>query len=720
MYQQGYFRQHLNEAGWQQEARENNDFYNVPVTLMRDENDDPITLSVELPGREVVAQIWRVQVGRVPLYLMDTNIEQNTLEDRMITEQLYGGDLDMRIRQEILIGFGGLQVLDKLGITADVYHMNEGHSAFLALERVRRLMDEESLSFAQAREVASAGLVFTSHTPVPAGHDYFPPDLFSKYFADYAGKLQMTIRELIALGQINPANDAEHFCMTVLALKLSAYSNAVSKLHGVVTRHMWQSLWPGVPEEEIPIGHVTNGVHYSTWLSPEMNLTYERYLNPRWADEPTGPKTWRALDNVPAEELWRTHERRRERLVAYARRQLVDQAKRTGKPEAEVQAAAEVLDLEVLTIGFARRFATYKRGALLLQDPDRLAAILNNPERPVQIIFAGKAHPRDDAGKALIQRIVMLSRQEPFRRRLVFLEDYDTAVARYMVQGCDVWLNNPRRPLEASGTSGMKAVANGVLNLSTLDGWWDEAWLEFNNGPVPIGWAIGRGESYTDAAQQDAVESDALYDLLEQDVAPSFYARGVDGLPRDWILRMKTSMENLAYFFNTHRMVRDYTEQFYLPAAQRYWKLTDTNFDRPKALARWRAKLERNWPQVKATVVDSTPDTKTEVGDEVHVVARVELGALTTEDVEVQLYLGRVNPHGELEQAKPYPMHPLAQDGEGVYLYEVVTVPVGQSGLIGFTVRVIPRHPDLVTPYLPGLISWAEAEETTERGGKRD
>lgn len=710
LYQEGYFRQQLSESGWQQEACEDNDFYNLPLRLERTPDGAPLMVEMALPGRAVFAQVWRVRVGRVSLFLLDTNVARNSPEDRAITQQLYGGDLETRIKQEIVLGIGGYRALEALGLSPNVYHMNEGHSAFLGLERVRRLMQTESLTFAQAREVASPSLVFTSHTPVPAGHDYFPPDLFGRYFADYARGLGLTPRQLLALGQINQGDDGEHFCMTVLALRLAAHSNGVSKLHGAVTRRMWQRIWPGLPVDEVPVGHVTNGVHFRTWISPEMNQVYERYLSPRWAEEPTDAKVWQAIERIPAEELWRTHERRRERLVAFARRQMMAQLDRSGAPEAEREAAAEALDLEALTIGFARRFATYKRAALVLRDPDRLARIMSDPKRPVQLIFAGKAHPKDEPGKALIQKIITLSRQEPFRRRLIFLEDYDPVVARYMVQGADVWLNTPRRPLEASGTSGMKAVANGVLNLSTLDGWWDEAWREFNNQATPIGWAIGRGEDYADPEQQDQIEAEALYDLLEQDVVPTFYDRGADGLPRRWIARMKSSMQGLSHFFNTHRMVREYVERFYLPAAERYWRLTGDGADRAKALARWRAKVERNWPHVRVEVVGATPETELEVGSEIRVVTRVFLGALTPEDVLVQLYLGRVNAQGEIVDPVPVALHPLAQEEEGTYLFEAVAVSCGKSGLLGFTARVLPRHPDLVTPYVPGLVTWANGQ----------
>lgn len=708
LYQQGYFRQYLNEGGWQQEAYEDNDFYSLPLSLERRPDGLPLTVEIPYPGRQVVAQVWRAQVGRIALYLLDTNTARNTLpEDRDLTDQLYGGDLEMRIRQEIMLGIGGYQALKTLGLEPIVYHMNEGHSAFLALERIRWLMITHNLSFAEAREAAAASLVFTTHTPVEAGHDYFPPDLVDRYFRDYAQSLGVSRQDFLALGRRNSADDNEPFCMTVLALRLANHSNGVSRLHGEVTRRMWPALWPEVPEDEIPISHVTNGVHLPSWISYEMDQLYERYLGSRWKEVPSDESAWRGIDRVPAEELWRTHERRRERLVTFVRRRLRAQLGARGAPEAEIEAAGEVLDLEALTIGFARRFAPYKRAALLLRDPDRLARLLNNPERPVQVIFSGKAHPRDDAGKQLIRQIVALSREEPFRRRLVFVEDYDMAVARYLVQGADIWLNTPRRPFEASGTSGMKAAANGALNLSILDGWWDEAWQQARGRQAPIGWAIGHGETYEDPDYQDQIEAEPLYDLLECDVVPSFYDRGVDGLPRQWIVRMKASIGNLCHFFNSHRMVREYAERFYLPAAKRFQGLSAAEMARFKALAAWRKRVLDNWSQLRVEEVGGDSLEDIEVGSGVRVRARVYLGALTTEDVAVELYLGRVNAAGEIVEAEATRLEPVAADTEGHFIFDGTAVPCSKSGLHGYTLRALPRHPDLATPFLPGLIVWA-------------
>lgn len=702
LYQQGYFRQYLNDAGWQQEQREENDFYNLPLTLERDSDGEPLTIEVPYPGRRVVAQIWRVQVGRIRLYLLDTNIPANaTKEDRDITDALYGGDRELRIQQEIMLGLGGCRALEVLGLAPPVFHLNEGHPAFAALERIRQFVQDYGLSFAEAREAAAAGLVFTTHTPVAAGHDYFSPDLVMRYFSDYAQEMDLSEQAFLNLGREDPGNEEAPFCMTTLALRLTTYQNAVSRLHGRTTRRMWHVLWPGVPQSEVPITHITNGVHFRSWISEEMNGLYDRYLGPRWREEPADEEVWGRAEHIAPGELWRTHERRRERLVAFARRRLRSQLERRGVPRSTVEAADEVLDPQALTIGFARRFATYKRAALLLRDEERLSHLLNDPDRPVQVIYAGKAHPQDEAGKKLIARIVELSGQEHFRRRVVFLEDYGMATARYLVQGCDVWLNTPRRPHEASGTSGMKAAANGVLNVSTLDGWWAEAYS------FDVGWAIGRGEVYDDADYQDAVEAHALYDLLERDVVPMFYERGADGLPRRWIERVKNSIKKLNSYFNTHRMVREYTEQFYLPAADHYRALSADGMARARTLAAWKARVRGVWPEIEVRMVEADLPEEPTVGDEISARARVYLADLAPDDVRVEFTMGRLDTEGHLVDAQTSRMS--ATEGEhDAYTFEVDGVVCESSGLHGYTLRVLPAHDDLVTSFLPGLIVWAE------------
>jgi len=706
LYQQGYFKQYLSQAGWQQEAYDKNDFHTMPLRPLAQPDGKAVTIEVQYPGRIVTARIWWAQAGRVPVYLLDTNIEANSPADREITGELYGGDNEMRIKQEILLGIGGYRALEAAHVSPTVYHMNEGHSAFLSLEHVRRLMERYHLSFAEARELASPSMIFTGHTPVEAGHDYFVPDLMDRYFTAYSQSLSLNRHDFLALGRRNPGNEQESFCMTVLALRMAASSNGVSKLHGLVSRQMWHDIWPGVPVDEVPIGHVTNGVHFRSWLSHDMNGLYDRYLGPQWRDAANGD-LWKRIDTIPADELWRTHERRRERLVAFARRRLREQLKRRGAPPSELEAAEEVLDASALTIGFARRFATYKRATLLLHDIDRLARIVSDAKRPVQIIYAGKAHPRDGGGKELIQRIVALAREPVFRGHVVFLEDQDMAVSRYLVQGCDVWLNTPLRPLEASGTSGMKAAANGALNLSTLDGWWDEAWRAPRPESELIGWAIGNGEHYDDPAQQDQVEAEALYDLLERDVVPAFYETGPDRVPRRWISLMKGSLKNLCHTYNTHRMVREYTEQAYLPAFDRFSRLETDSAAAARELAAWMCKARTEWPQVRVESIEEGPSGEAKVGDLVCVRARLRLGALSPENVCVELYLGALDAGGEITQPACFPMRHTGSPGNGEHIFEASGVPCCRSGLQGYTVRVLPHHVNLAARFVPGLITWA-------------
>lgn len=706
LYQQGYFHQYLNEAGWQQEAYQENVFATLPLVLECASDQKPLLINVDFPGRTIYAQVWRAQVGRVPLYLLDTNIPDNAPEDRDITDQLYGGDIENRIKQEILLGIGGYRALEALRIAPSVYHMNEGHSAFLALERVRCIM-ESGASFDEAREAASAGLVFTTHTPVAAGHDYFPADLMERYFSEFMSVLGLSRRDFLALGRQNPDDEHERFCMTILALRLASHSNGVSQLHGHVSREMWQGIWPGVPVEEIPIGAVTNGIHLRTWVSPDMAQLYDRYLGAHWRDDPSNGRIWANVPRIPDGELWEIHERNRHQLVDFVRRRVRWQLLRRGASRSELSAVETLFSPDIMTIGFGRRFASYKRATLLLSERERLARIVSNPDRPVQIIFAGKAHPRDEPGKALIQEIVTLSAQTPFRGRVVFLEDYDMSVGAAMVQGSDVWLNNPRRPMEASGTSGMKAAANGVINASTLDGWWAEAWEHEPETSTPFGWAIGEGENYRSFHDQDTHEAEALYDLLEHDIVPAFYSRDDSGLPSGWIRRMKSSIGNLTPFFNTNRMVWEYAERFYVPAARRYQEFVRQDFARAKEFADWREKIEVGWHKIRIIDVQSDIQAEARVGEPFQVRALVHLHDLKPEDVAVQLYLGPVDAKGEFTDARVLTMEPNGHRQESNFEFYADAILNDQSGPHGFNVRVVPRHPDLVSPFIPGMICWA-------------
>ena len=700
LYQEGYFRQYLTADGWQKEDYPINDFYNLPLYLERNADGSPLTVDVRYPGRSVRAQVWRAQVGRVPLYMLDTNIADNLPEDRNLSDELYGGDLDMRIRQEILLGIGGLRALEALGIEPAVCHMNEGHSAFLALERIRMHMQKYDMSFEESREVTVASNVFTTHTTVPAGIDRFPIDLMDRYFSDYYGQLKLSRDEFLALGREKPEDRNETFCMAVLAMRLSAVINGVSKLHTQVSRKMWRNIWPKLPENDVPIASITNGVHLQTWISEDMSDLLSRYLGPNWGEFALHQKKWDAVKNISDEEIWRTHERRRERLVAVARQRLTRQLRQRGASAADLAQADAVLNPAALTIGFARRFATYKRANLLFQDIDRLARIVSDPQRPVQFIFAGKAHPRDDAGKQLIRQIVYHAQKEPFRNHIVFLENYDMNLARYMVQGCDLWLNTPRRPREASGTSGMKAAINGVLNCSTLDGWWDEAYVP------EIGWAIGNGDDSDDRDYQDSMEANALYNLLEKEIIPLFYDRNHTGLPRKWIAKIKASMATVCPTFNTARMVQEYTERLYIPGLERYDDLMADDGKLARELAAWKSKIRANWASVAFAPASASAPNEPRTGQTNSIRAQVYLGQLSPDDVRVEIYLGDVDSEGQIQNGTYLPMKFARTLDDGRHEFEG-TITYSKSGLQGYTLRVIPHRPDLDYIFDPELIRWA-------------
>ena len=557
-YQEGYFHQYLNVDGWQQEAPYDNDFQMLPMKRVKlaQNGEEQLNVEVEIETRRVKVRVWEVQIGRTRLLLLDTNSPSNHADDRNITYRLYGGDRDYRCKQEIVLGFGGFYALQALGLEPTVFHMNEGHSAFMALARIADLRRRTDLPFAAAREACAVANVFTTHTPVPAGFDIFSRDQIDRFLPRIHTALGIERSELYRLGahENDPRAD-RGFNMAYLALRSAGWVNGVSQLHGEVSRAMWQCLWPGAEAADVPIAAVTNGIHTSTWVGEDMRELLDRYLGDRWRREPSAPGAWDGIDRVPNAELWRTHERARERLVGFVRERGRRQAVRLRLPPNELALVSEVLDPRSLTIGFARRFATYKRATLLMRDPERLRALLTNEQRPVQFVFAGKAHPQDYPAKELIQRLVHFARDPAVRRRIIFLEEYDLGVAEMLVQGVDVWLNNPRRPKEASGTSGMKVVPNGGLNLSVLDGWWAEAFDGEN------GWAIGHGENYEDSDAGDEIEARELLELLEHQVIPEFYQRGPDHLPHRWIKRMKHSMHTLSGRFSTDRMVREYAER---------------------------------------------------------------------------------------------------------------------------------------------------------------
>lgn len=703
LYRQGYFHQFLTNDGWQFEDYPSLEFGRCPVQPVRGEDGSEVRVAVRVGERDVQARLWRIQVGRVPVYLLDCDVPENHPEDRHITARLYAGDQDMRIRQEIMLGIGGVRALDALGIDPVVCHMNEGHSAFLALERICLLMKKHGLTFEQAQEAATAGSLFTTHTPVPAGIDTFPPDLVRRYLGGYCEANGIEMDRLLSLGRVEPDNPHEGFSMAVLALRTSAMANGVSRLHGEVSRRMWARVWPGVPACEAPIGSITNGVHLATWVSSEMASLFERYLGPGWREDPCDEALWANVDRIPDAELWRSFERQRAQLVAEVRQRLRRQLEARGAPAAEIVAADEVLDPEALTVGFARRFAPYKRATLLLQDPERLERLLADTDRPVQFVIAGKAHPRDDIGKGLIRDIVRFAHRPGVRRRFVFIEDYDLGFARAIVHGVDVWLNTPRRLMEASGTSGMKVAPNGGLNASIPDGWWPEA-ADGTNG-----WTIGgtRLLHGGDGEFQDQRDAAALYELLEQEIVPLFYERGADGLPRRWLARVKASLRTIPWRFNTHRMLHEYTEQMYVPSMERFLRLKRDGFAGAARLAEWKRRLREHWSEVCVEEVEADASSEMAVGARIHVRARVRLGAIGPEDVAVEVFYGLLNEEGEITEGRVCPMRLAGGSDNGVYTYQGV-VPCERSGRFGYAVRVRPEGHDVPQGLQLGLICWGE------------
>jgi starch phosphorylase len=560
-YDQGYFKQQLDINGWQREEYLDTKVENLPMEPARGPDGKAITVEIQTRTGRLFAKVWLMRVGRVNLYLLDCDVEGNSPEDRELTSRLYGGDNRTRIRQELVAGVGGIRALKALGITPGVYHLNEGHSAFATIEAIRERMKGDGVSFDDALREVAQRTVFTTHTPVPAGHDRFDSGLIEEHLGPLRDELGISFDQLMGLGRVEPKNPHETFCMTVLGLKLSRRANAVSSLHGYVSRRMWAHLWPWRIEEEIPIGHITNGVHISSWLAQQMQILYDRHFPANWNRRMHEFDVWQYIYNVDPGELWETHHALKNQLLAFVRRRVSRQCRRRGESDEAVEAARNMFDPNILTIGFARRFATYKRADLILADLDRIAAMVNNADRPVQFVFAGKAHPADEPGKRLIQKIANMRFDPRFANRIVFIEDYDINVCRHMIQGVDVWLNNPRRPLEASGTSGQKAVLNGALNFSVLDGWWAEAYDGSN------GFAVGKGSSHVNDQITDRRDGESLYEVLEKQVIPLYYDRDIDGLPRQWIKRMMNSISTLAWRFSAHRMVADYVRYAYLPAA---------------------------------------------------------------------------------------------------------------------------------------------------------
>jgi glycogen phosphorylase len=692
LYRHGYFRQSLDADGWQQERYPLLDPHVMALTLC-----DGVRISVDIAGVPLVAQVWKADVGRVPLYFLDADVDDNPDDIRAVTDRLYGGDVEHRLRQEILLGIGGVQALQAVGVGAQVFHTNEGHAGFLGLERIRQLVTDQGLSYPEAIEAVRAGCIFTTHTPVPAGIDRFPRELMDKYFSAWCAEVGVGVDDLMALGHRPSEPPDERFNMAVMGLRLAGQSNGVAQLHGEVSREMFADLWSDLPTDEIPITSITNGVHAHTWVSPEMADVFTRHVLPDW-DE-AGPAAWEQIFEMPDDELWRAREQGRERLVTFVRRRLKEGARARGLAGSDVAWADEVLDPRVLTIGFARRFATYKRATLLLSQPDRLKALLLSPDRPIQLVFAGKAHPADEAGKEMIRQIVAFSSDAEVRHRVVFVDDYDIAVARALYQGADVWLNNPRRPQEACGTSGMKSALNGGLNLSILDGWWHEMFDGDN------GWAISSAEDVDDIERRDELEASALFDLLERQVVPLFYETYGGPVPRRWLKRVRKSLTSLGPRVTASRMVADYVERLYEPTAARTDTLAADGLARARALAAWKQRVAEAWHGVHVDRVDGDM-AAVELGASRDVEAVVSLGSLSADDVDVQLVHGPVGQGDELTERTCVSMYPGGPTDDDHARY-VGSLECSRAGRYGLTVRIVPRHADLVDNSELGLAAWA-------------
>jgi starch phosphorylase len=700
-YKYAYFTQEIDVNGNQVEKYEALNPERLLLRLLRDEDGRPVLIKVFLKDHDVFVKIWQANVGRNRMLFLDSDVEQNSGQDREITSTLYGGSRETRIQQEIILGIGGVRALQALNLEPAVCHINEGHSAFSGLERLRLLI-EKGLSFEEALEFVRNTSLFTTHTPIPAGNEAFEFDLMRAYFHDYWPQLGLSEEQFLNLGRNVNEYQHENFSLTVLALNLASMANGVSKIHGQVSRAMWKHVFPGIPEPEVPIDHITNGVHTETWLHPIMIEFLEKYFGKEWRRHIQDAHFWDKIETIPDEEFWQVLQDLRKNMSTFLRDEYRKRLQRyEGQPHG-LPSAEEILNPEILTIGFARRFAPYKRATLIFRDPERLKRILNDPQRPVQILFSGKAHPHNDAGKELIRTINHFAQQEGFRGKIVFIEGYSMNISRALVAGCDVWLNNPRRPLEASGTSGQKVPINGGINLSVPDGWWPEAYNGKN------GWAIGRKEESMDYEQQDHYDSESLYHLLENEVVPAFYDRDEQGIPRKWVAMAKESLRTIIHQFSTHRMVWEYTEKFYVPGLKQNKRLSADGFKRLKERVSWLKKLRAAWPGVSLRLLHNGDDDHIlSAGEtrEIQVVAN--LAELTPDDVQVEIVLERQDALQRFKNMHVMEMKLEKQLGDREYQY-ALTVRARTDGAYRYHCRIIPQSNDLLHKHDTRLIRWLE------------
>ena len=700
LYKNGYFHQKINGYGDQETEYINIELSNLPINPVKDKNGEDLIIYVKFPKRRLYLKIWQINVGRIKLYLLDSDIEKNNPEDRDVTLRLYGGDQEMRIRQEIVLGMGGTNLLTRaLGLNPTIYHMNEGHSAFLILELIKNIIKEKQVSFDVARDIASSKTVFTTHTPVPAGNDIFPLDLVDKYFKDFWPRLGLDREEFLRLG-MKPSQILEPgFNMGILALKVAGKKNGVSKLHGAVSRELFGDVWPDIAANESPITYVTNGIHTCSWLSPKLKELYNKYLMPYWQDNIHEDKVWEKINNIPDKTLWETHQDRKEKLLKLVKDNTTQRLRRSGYSYEEINEITSKLNPNALTIGFARRFATYKRATLIFKDLERITQILNNSEKPVQLIFAGKAHPADKEGQDLIKRIHEISMMPQFKGKIFLLENYNIAMSQYLVSGVDVWLNNPRRPMEASGTSGQKASVNGVINFSVLDGWWAEGYNQEN------GWTIGTNAEYNSYEEQDIADSQSMYRTLEDKIIPTYYNKNEEGISPKWIRIMKNSIISTGGKYSTARMLVDYTNNLYMPLCnltKKYYQNVDTVAE----YNLWKKNLYINWKDIKITQTNNLDNITIDAGNNIEVKCEVELPNVDLENITVECYYGKILDNGIVENVSIIPMKLTGKDEENKKYEYTTKIELKTGGNYGYTFRVMPKHEMLLDAENLNLVKW--------------
>ena len=700
LYKNGYFHQKINGYGDQETEYNNIDLSNLPINPVKDENGDELKIYVKFEKRKIYLKVWQINVGRIKLYLLDSDIDENKPEDREVTLKLYGGDQEMRIKQEIVLGMGGTNLLTRaLGLNPTVYHMNEGHSAFLILELIKNIIKEKKVSFEVAKDIASSKTVFTTHTPVPAGNDIFPIALVEKYFKEFWPRLGLEREEFLKLG-MKPCTDLEPgFNMGILALKVAGKKNGVSKLHGAVSRELFGDVWPEIAANESPITYVTNGIHTCSWLAPSLKELYNKYLIPYWQDNIYKDEVWENINNIPNQELWEIHQQRKQKLLELVKESTTNRLRRSGYSYEKINDITSKLNPNALTIGFARRFATYKRATLIFRDLERITQILNNAERPVQLIFAGKAHPADKEGQDLIKRIHEISMMPQFKGKIFLLENYNIAMSRYLVSGVDVWLNNPRRPMEASGTSGQKASVNGVINFSVLDGWWAEGYNQEN------GWTIGTNAEFTSYEEQDDADSQSMYRTLEEKIIPTYYDKDENGISEKWMKIMKNSITSTGGKYSTSRMLVDYTNNLYMPLCNLTKKYYE-NIDNVAEFNLWKKNLYINWKDIKITQKNNLNNITMDAGNNIEVKCEVQLPNISVDNIEAQCYYGKILDNGIVENVSIIPMKLTAKDEENK-IYEYTTkIELRTGGNYGYTFRVMPKHEMLLDSENLNLVKW--------------